>query len=249
MEATNYIEIYRYLLNRIRQIESGEISYTIDFAEENDCHNFDDAQFSLNSDGDYALSFTSHLHPLYINTISHFVLHSKWHDVLIDSVNIRQKQLTLSVNDKSIPYLLTTKSFKSTKENEMNKSCICAFYKYDHNEFNPRKSCIINTDENLPQHRSLELSIKDYKLEIVWGDKNTMESDRDERYIGFISKDPVSKIAFMKIVNSIRLVWGLITGYYIGKAVSYVSYEPMNEFKILQISYHNLQEEFISFPF
>ncbi len=246
MGPMNYSEAYKYLLNFVHLIESDEPSYTIFFEKEGSPFPVD-AKFNVTTNGDYALSFStkSLIHPQVFDTPL-IGIHSENYSVFFESLQIRRSNFTFSTSaEKS--YHIETKSFRSTLNKEWKDSHICAFYKYDHSKFNPRTSCIINNEVPNGTYCPINITIGGYDLIIFWGDgKPNGDSKTDERYLTFFSKSKTDYLTFKKIVDAIRVVWGIVTGYYIGKSVYYVSYMPEIHGEGLYFAYNNLQEDFVS---
>lgn len=240
MEKINYSEAYKSLLKFVRLIESDKPSYKIIFDKDGKPYDID-AKFNINTNGDYVLSFSSrHLVNLDEPLWEAF---SEYYNAFFDSIDVRNRTATFN-NSKNEPnlYRITTKSFRSTINNKWETSYICAFYKYDHNVFNPDKSCI-----KMNSQPSINISIGGYEIIIFWGEGKASTSNTDERYLTFISQSKTSLSNFKKIVDTIRVAWGLITGYYIGKSVYYVSANPLLEKDCVSFMYINLQEELVTY--
>lgn len=246
MQQINYSEAYKSLLNFVHLIESDETSYKLIIDKNGKPFPFN-VKFNVTSNGDYALSFSTNslIHPQVFDTPL-IGIHSENYSVFFESMQICKSDFTFSTSaEKS--YHIETKSFRSTLNKEWKDSYICAFYKYDHSKLNPRTSCVINNEAHNGIHCPINISIGGCDLIVFWGDgKPNTGSGTDERYLTFFSKSKTNYLTFKKIVNAIRVVWGLITGYYIGKSVYYVSYMPELHGEGLSFSYSNLQEDFVS---
>lgn len=247
METANYSEAYRSLLNFVHLIESDKPSYTL-YAEKNGIPFDIDAKFHATDNGDYALSFSSEtLIPPTALAIPLWEIHSEWYDIIFDNIDVRERKTTYNKSTEKVDvYQIITKSFRSTINNDWKDSYICAFYKYDHSIFNPSKSCILNSNDTPIRHNSVEIKIGKCELTIFWGEK-AENKDKDERYLTFFSKTKTDLSTFKEIVNTIRVVWGLVTGYYIGKSVYYVSCIPELGWNGLSFMYNNLQEEIVTY--
>lgn len=247
METINYSEAYKTLLNFVHLIESDEPSYTIFFEKEGKPFPVD-AKFNVTTNGDFALSFSSDslISPTAFNAPL-FEIHSKWYNIVFDSVDIRERRTTYNNStEKPDVYHIITKSFRSTIDNDWKDSYICVFYKYDHSIFNPGKSCILNNNAQSIGHNPVEIKIGECELTIFWG-KKVNGKGKDERYLTFFSKNKTDFLTFKKMVDTIRVVWGLITGYYIGKSVYFVSCVPELGWDGLSFMYNNLQEELVTY--
>ena len=240
------IGTYESMLNLVRKLETDETTYSVDIPDgSGNCLTLN-AQFGITPDGDYNLSFSDNVLPQNVMTTCRFMIHSDLHDIIVDKINVREKDLTLP-NDcgRVFSYLLKTREFRCVEEFELEDHCLCAFYKYDSREFNSEKSRIINHAPHSPQRRYLNLSIRGCEFEIIWGGKKDVCADQNERFMAFFSKSKINMVTFKKIVDSMRLAWGLTSGYYIGKSVYYASFEPKGSIKMLH--YYNLQEEVMTY--
>ena len=247
MESISFSEVYKSLLNLVHHLESGQLSYTIDFEKEGTPFSID-AKFNVTTNGDYALSFSSDcpISPIAFNTPL-LEIHSEWYNIIFDSVNVRKRRTTYNNStEKPDVYQIITKSFRSTINNNWNDSYICAFYKYNHSIFNPSKSCVLNNNAQPIGHNPLEIKIGECELTIFW-DEKADSKEKDERYLMFFSKTKMDFSIFKEIVNAIRVTWGLITGYYIGQNVYYMSFKQEFGWDRLSFAYNNLQEEFVSY--
>ncbi len=247
MERIDYSEAYKSLLNFVRLIESDEPSYTIIF--EIDRNPFPiEAKFNITTNGDFALSFSSDslTSPMAFNA-SLLEIHSEWYNIVFDSFDIRERRTTYNNStEKPNVYHIITRSFRSTVDNDWNDSYICAFYKYDYSIFNPSKSCILNNNAQPIKHNPVEIKIGECELTVFWGEKAD-NKEKDERYLTFFTKTKTDFSTFKKSVDTIRVVWGLIAGYYIGKSVYYVSSVPELGLDGLSFMYNNLQEELVTY--
>lgn len=247
METINYSKAYKSLLNFVHLIESCETSYTIIFEKGGNPFPID-AKFNVTINGDFALSFSSDnlSSPIVLN-VPLWEIHSEWYNIVFDSIDIRERRTTYNNStEKPDIYHIITKSFRSTINNDWNDSYISAFYKYDHSIFNPSKSCILNNNAQPIGPDSVELKIGECELTIFWGEKED-NKEKDERYLTFFPKTKTDFLTFKKIVDTIRTVWGLVTGCYLGKCVYYVSYIPELGLDRLSFMYNNLQEELITY--
>lgn len=247
MEKINYSEAYKSILNFVHLIESDEPSYTIIFEKEGNPFPID-AKFNVTTNGDFALSFSSDslISPIAFNAPL-MEIHSEWYNIVFDSVDIRERRATYNNSiEKPDIYHIITKSFRSAIDNDWNDSYFCAFYKYDHSFFSPNKSCVLNNNTQPIGHNPVEINIGECELTIFWGEKADGK-EMDERYLTLFSKTKTDFTTFKKVVDTIRVVWGLITGYYIGKSVYYVSCVPERGWDGLSFMYNNLQEELVTY--
>lgn len=243
METINYSEAYKSFLNFVHLIESDETSYTIIFEKEGNPFSVD-AKFKMTEEGNYELSFsTKEVIPskTFYNSLT--VIQSEWYNIVFENMHNEQVQTKISNSGNPIEYRIMTKSFRTSIEDNWENSYICAFYKYNHNIFNPDKSCILGIN-----HEPIEVKIQGYELIIYWGEKTSLlGSCQDERYLMFFSWTKMDLSTFKKVINAVRVVWGLISGYYIGKNVYYMSCKPEDSCDGISLAYINLQEEIVSY--
>lgn len=243
MEYFQPTEAYNSFLQFVNLIESDMPSYTIDFLKKES--NFSvDAKFKIVDNGNYVLSFsTKESIPLKIFKNSLTILQSEWYNIVFDNIYTQQIESTIYKSEKPNEFRITTKSFRSSSEDEWESSNICAFYKYDHNVFNPDKSCIIGIS-----HEPIIIKIKEFEIIIYWGRRTSPKrTNKDERFLMFYSKTKTDLLTFKRLVEAIRVAWGIISGYYIGKNVYYLSFNPENGLAGISFAYHNLQEELVSY--
>ena len=243
MEQINYSEAYKSFLNFVRLIESDETSYTIIFEKEGNSFPVD-AKFKMTEKGNYELSFsTKEVIPSEIFYNSLTVVQSEWYNIVFENMYNQQVQTKISNSGNPIEYRITTKSFRTSIEDTWENAYICGFYKYDHNIFNPDKSCVLGIN-----HEPIEVKIQGYELTIYWGERTVPKGmGKDERFLMFFSKTRTDLLTFKKLSEAIRVTWGLISGCYIGESVYYMSCKPELGLNGLYFAYNNLQEAIVTY--
>ncbi len=243
MNTIKPTDAYKSFLHFINLIESDNPTYTIDFLKKESSFSVD-AKFKIVDNGDYELSFsTKEVIPP--QTFHNFltIIQSELYNIVFENIYNQQVQIKISNSESSVEYRITTKSFRSTIEDTLDDTYFCSFFKYDHNVFNPDKTCILGFS-----HKPIEIKIEECELIIFWGDKTATDgTTKDERYLMFFSKNKTKQTTFNRLVDAIRVTWGLISGYYIGKNVYYLSCKPELGLSELNFSYNNLQEEIITY--
>ena len=198
MDTIKPTDAYHSFLNFINIVESEKPTYTIDFLKKDSSFSVD-AKFKMNEEGNYELSFsTKEVIPpkTFYNSLT--VIQSEWYNIVFENMYNEQVQTKISNSGYPIEYRITTKSFRTSIEDNWENSYICAFYKYNHNIFNPDKSCVLGIN-----HEPIEVKIQGYELTIYWGEKTSLlGSCQDERYLMFFSRTKMDLSTFKKVINA-----------------------------------------------
>ena len=242
MENVKPIDAYKSFLHFVNLIESDNPNYTIHFKKEKSFSV--DAKFKMIDNGDYELSFsTKEFIPseTFRNAIT--IIQSDWYNIVFDNIYTQQIELTLYRSEIPNNYRITTNSFRTSIDEIWENTYICAFYKYDHKIFNPDNSCVLGI-----KNKTVEIRIEEFDLTIFWGERTAPKgTSKDERFMMLFSKTRTNLSIFKRLAEAIRVTWGLISGYYIGESVYYMSCKPELGLNGLHFAYNNLQEEIVTY--
>lgn len=224
-------------------MESEDPNYTIDFLKKENSFSVD-SKFKMIDNGDYELFFsTKEFIPpeIFRNAIT--IIQSDWYNIVFDNIYTQQIESTFYMSEKPNDYRITTKSFRTSIDEIWEDTYICAFYKYDHKIFNPDNSCVLGI-----KNKTIEIRIEEFELIIFWGERTTPKGlGKDERFMMLFSKTRTDLSTFKRLAEAIRVSWGLISGYYIGESVYYMSCKPELGLNGLHFAYNNLQEEIVTY--
>lgn len=240
------VDAYKCLKNFVSLLESNKPTYQIGFKTGDEIHTYP-AKFQKTDSGDFELSFEAkelyHTDLFYCFPIT---ISSEWYNISFSNLEIPSVNSTFS-NNSSNPkaYRILTKSFTTGMEETWKDAIICAYCTYNHNDFNPDNCGILHSGRSKDSIRYFKIHIDGLDIFVFFGlkDDDNRNDLKDERYLSFVTSQPIKDFStFRRMIDVIRVAWGLISGYFIGESIYYTSVKQGVNTNGPAFRYQNMQE-------
>ena len=246
MPDINFVDAYKCLKNFVSLLESNEPTYQLCIKQGDIIHKYP-ATFQKTDSGDFELSFETFE---FYDSDSFYcfptIISSELYNISFSNLDIPSLDFTIS-NNSSIPfgYRVLTKSFTSGIEDNWKNAIFCAYCTYSHKDFNPDNCGILHFGRSKDSIRYFKIHIDGIDFTVFFGlkDDENRNDLKDERFLSFITSQPIKDFStFRRMVDVIRVAWGLISGYFIADSIYYTSVRQREDTNGPAFRYQNLQE-------